>query len=155
MIEHRNQLSSKTVTVLEMIATGCSYEQILAAYPNLTYLDIFRAASEVLDVMSMQQSNAPAPLSDIRKTYPRAYELWTDTEERQLRSLIDSGLTVAQIAGRLQRQRSAIRSRILKLDIVYKLNPKEQSELHRISKLDASPADPSVSSMDDEKDKTG
>ncbi|HZK82812.1 MAG TPA: DUF433 domain-containing protein [Humisphaera sp.] len=144
MVDHSRQLSSKTIAVLEMIAAGCSYEQILAAYPDLTYLDIFRAATEALDKMSQQEANHPAyQVAEIRKSYPRAYEKWTDNEDRRLRELIDGGLTVARIARRLQRQRGAIRSRIRKLDLVGALSPKEQARLHRISKLDPVPADPS------------
>jgi hypothetical protein len=143
MIEPRPQLSAKAIAVLEMIAAGSSYEQILAAYPDLTYLDIFHAASEALDVMSPPRAIPSGPFADIRKTSPRAYEKWTANEERQLRGFIDSGLNVAQIANRLQRQRSAIRSRIARLDLVGRLSPREQAELHRISKLDPVPADPS------------
>jgi hypothetical protein len=143
------QLSPKAIAVLEMIAAGCSYEQILSAYPDLTYLDIFRAASEALDTMSQQRTGPSSQFADVRKSHPRAYEKWTDNEERQLRGLVDSGLTVAQIANRLQRQRSAIRSRITRLDLVGRLSPKEQSELYRISKLDPVPADPAADSADD------
>jgi hypothetical protein len=146
---NNNPLSARTIAVLEMIAAGSSYEQILAAYPELTYLDIFRAASEVLDTMTQQQTRTTYRVDDIRKTYPRAYEKWTGDEERRLRRLIDDGLSVAQISRHLQRQRSAIRSRITRLDLVGRLSPKEQSELLRISKLDAVPADPSVNPNDE------
>jgi hypothetical protein len=148
MYERKPTLTAKAIAVLEMIAAGSTYEQILAAYPDLTYLDIFRAASEVLDAMAQQQTNSRYEFADIRRTYPRAYEKWTVEEESRLRGLIDNGLTVAQIARQLQRQRSAIRSRISKLDLIGRLSPKEQSELHRISKLDAVPADPSLDSND-------
>jgi hypothetical protein len=55
--------------------------------------------------------------------------------------MIRNGLTVAQIAGRLQRQRSAIRSRIIRLSLVNELSPKERNRLIRISKLDPTNAD--------------
>jgi hypothetical protein len=141
------RISAKSVAVLEMIAAGSAYDQILAAYPDLTYLDIFHAAQEALDALAhKEQSPAPTPqIAEIRKSYPRAYEKWSEAEERQLRQFLRNGLTVAQIAGRLQRQRSAIRSRIVRLDLVGELSPKEQSRLLRIRKLDPVNADPSVS----------
>ena len=42
-------LDAKSVNVLEMIATGHTYEQILSLYPDLTYPDTFHAAQEALD----------------------------------------------------------------------------------------------------------
>jgi GcrA cell cycle regulator len=139
-------LSPDTITVLEMIAAGSSYEQILAARPDWTYLDIFAAASEVLDAMAQRPSGPASKVADVRKTYPRAYEKWTEEDEQRLRELIDAGLTVAQMAHRLQRQRSAIRSRIVRLNLVGRLSSKEASELERISKLDSARPDPPVDS---------
>jgi len=137
------RLTAKSAAVLEMIAAGSTYEQILTAYPDLTYLDIFRAAEEALDVSTARtQANPAYQVADIRRSYPRAYEKWTESEERQLRELINNGLTVAQIGNRLQRQRSAIRSRITKLNLIGELSPHEQHELSRISRLDPVNADP-------------
>jgi len=79
-------------------------------------------------------------VAEIRTRHGRAYERWTTGDETLLTQLLRRGLTVAQIAGRLQRQRSAIRSRILKLNLVQHLSEHEQAELHRISALD--PKDP-------------
>jgi len=68
MSEITQQLSSESIAVLEMIAGGSTYEQILSAYPNLAYPDIFRAASEALDVMSQRSTNkASYQMTDIRK----------------------------------------------------------------------------------------
>jgi hypothetical protein len=143
MGEQESQLSAKSIQVLEMIAAGSAYDQILAAYPSLTYLDIFRAAQESLDALVKKDQKLVHELGEIRKSYPRAYEKWSGAEERQLRQFIRSGLTVAQIASRLQRQRSAIRARIIRLGLVGELSPKEQTGLLRISKLDPANADPS------------
>lgn len=86
-------------------------------------------------------------MAEIRRSYPRAYEKWSPSEEDRLRKFIRDGLTVAQIAGRLQRQRSVIRSRIVRLNLVGELAPKERDRLIRISKLDPVDADPSESSV--------
>ncbi|HWE95931.1 MAG TPA: hypothetical protein VG269_18355 [Tepidisphaeraceae bacterium] len=148
MGKQKHELSPNAIAVLEMIAAGCSYEQILAAYPRLTYLDIFQSAAEALDFASTHEASTPSPqVVDIRKSYPRAYEKWTQEEHDRLRTLIDRGLTVAQISHRLQRQRSAIRSRIIKLELTERLSPEERSELIRISKLDPAWPDPSDDSV--------
>ena len=42
MAESKPRLNATSLAVLKMIATGKTYEQILAAYPDITYLDIFR-----------------------------------------------------------------------------------------------------------------
>ena len=50
MSDSRHGLSAAAISVLEMIAAGSTYEKILAAYPDLTYLDIFHAAEAALDL---------------------------------------------------------------------------------------------------------
>ena len=122
-------LSAKTIAVMEMIAQGRSYEQILHACPALTYRDIFDAAHEVL---SKTKSRGASRIAKIRRRHARAYQKWTPEEESQLQKLILDGRTVAQIAGRLQRQRGAIRSRIIRLGLVEKLSTKEHERMRRI-----------------------
>ena len=111
------QLSPKTVTVLEMIAQGHSYEQVLAAYPDMSYLDIFAAAKEVLQLAGQSGSDYAARLAQIRQAYPRAYEKWTDQEDAELTQLVRSGTSTKAIASQFKRQPSAIRSRIVKLGL--------------------------------------
>jgi len=126
------------LAVLELIAEGNTYEQILAAHPDLKYPDIFRAAEEALGMAL----NEPAPvraaktLGEHRQRHARAYEKWTEHEDETLGALVRSGGTVAQIAGRLQRNRGAIRSRIVKMGLVESLSPKEQNRLRRLSQYD-------------------
>ena len=124
-----------------MIAAGSTYEQILAAYPDLTYLDIFRAAEEALALHVPGRQRPSHTVADKRVRYPRAYEKWAAAEDAQLRELARSGATVAQIAGRLQRNRGAIRSRIMKLGLVSDLTPKEQDRLRRIIERDGEALD--------------
>jgi len=132
------KISTRSITVLTMIAAGNTYEQILAASPNLTYLNIFHAAAEAL-AMAQCKAEQPSPtytFAERRQRYPRAYEKWTEAEDIALREMVHSGATVAQIAGRLQRNRGAIRSRIMKLCLVEALTPKEQARLRRIVERD-------------------
>jgi ParB-like chromosome segregation protein Spo0J len=144
MAEDPPRLSGKSIAVLEMIAAGSAYDQILAAYPDLTYLGIFAAAQAALDCVVRPKTTFPDRLSVIKASYPRAYEKWTRQEEDKLQKMIADGLTVAQIAGRLQRQRSAIRSRIVRLNLVDEMPPKERARLIRIRKLDPVDADPAA-----------
>src|SRR5690606_18202645 len=48
MASDKPSLSEKATAILEMIARGHNYEQILSAYPIFTYKDIFEAAEEAL-----------------------------------------------------------------------------------------------------------
>jgi ATP-dependent DNA helicase RecQ len=57
-------------------------------------------------------------VAEARKTYPRAYEPWTEDEDGRLRSLAGSGATVDAIAVALQRQPNAVRIRAERLGIV-------------------------------------
>jgi DNA-binding NarL/FixJ family response regulator len=132
MTQPTPQLTARSIAILEMVAAGHSYEQILAAHPELTYRDIFRAAEEALASIAGQPRQGKITLAERRKHHPRAYEPWSPEEEKDLQQFIEAGLTVPEIAGRLQRRRSAIRSRILKLDLTDKLPPGERDRLNRI-----------------------
>jgi len=124
-------LSNKTVAVMEMIARGHSYDQIIAMYPALTYRDIFDAAAEVLESAEDQPSSQ---MEKTKRKHPRAYEKWTQDEEQQLRDLIADGHTVARIAKRLQRNKGGIRARIVQLGLIEQLSSKEQERLMRTHK---------------------
>lgn len=56
MSEERGELSSKSAAILGLIARGHSYEQILVAHPDYTYLDIFGAAQEALDLVPSRET---------------------------------------------------------------------------------------------------
>jgi hypothetical protein len=104
MAKGREKLSSRSVAVLKLIAEGHTYEQILALYPELTFLDIFGAAREALEVTGEAPSVYQERLAKIRKVYPRAYEKWTDEEDATLAQLVRSGQGIEKIATQLQRQ---------------------------------------------------
>jgi hypothetical protein len=61
-------------------------------------------------------------LNDIKDKYPRAYELWTDEEDSLLIKLVEEKQDLKKISDKLQRQPSAIKSRIRKSDINYRHN---------------------------------
>jgi hypothetical protein len=57
-------------------------------------------------------------LEAIRRDNPRAYEKWTEAEDAQLRQLFAAQTPPKEIARILQRQPSAIHSRLVKLNLV-------------------------------------
>ncbi len=128
------KLAPKSRDILQAIAKGRSYEQILVANPNLTYVDIFAAAAEAmaaLDCMGQEQavaSEAKAAksyeerMAEIHAKHPRAYEPWEEEEDADLTRFFKAGLTVVIIAHKLQRQPGAISSRLKKLGLLPK-NP--------------------------------
>jgi len=95
-----------------------------------TYHDIFQAAAEALDVSTAGGPNYVERLEVIRRDNPRAYEKWTAEDDAQLRQLLQSQTPQKEIARILQRQPSAIRSRLVKLNLVAVQPPKAGVALH-------------------------
>ena len=130
MNNSQHRLGTKSRTILEMIAGGHSYEQILHFNERLTYLDIFNAADEALKLDARESSDSREKLSEVRKSHPRAYEKWTPEEDSQLTEMFNSGTETHRIAGELRRQPSAIRSRLMKLGLLKNERPnKEQPQV--------------------------
>jgi DNA-binding CsgD family transcriptional regulator len=123
----RPQLSEKTFRILKMISRGHGYDQILAADPVLTYKDIFRTAQEALMALSSPEMS----LVERRQRHVRDGQEWSPGEDERLRLLVARGETVARIAGQLQRNRGAIRSRILRLRLVDILAPAVRERFER------------------------
>jgi DNA helicase IV len=57
-------------------------------------------------------------VSKIRLKYPKAYEKWTNQEDSQLIAEHNKGLTITQISIMHQRQKGAIRSRLIKIGLI-------------------------------------
>lgn len=56
----------------------------------------------------------PGRTEKLRRHHPKAYERWTQEEDRELRDLHEAGWSVERLAEHFGRQRSAIRSRLRK-----------------------------------------
>lgn len=56
--------------------------------------------------------------SDIRKTYPRAYEHWTNDEEEKLKARYKEGATINDLAKEFQRKPGGIHSRLKRLGLL-------------------------------------
>jgi DNA-binding NarL/FixJ family response regulator len=115
-----NELNEKSRTILELIAEGYSYDQILQKKPNVKYLDIFQAAAEALEVAEQFKpgSSYEQRMAEIHQAHPRAYEKWSDEEDATLKNLFRSGSSAKEIGCKLKRQPSAIRSRLAKFGLV-------------------------------------
>ena len=126
------RLSQESVRVLNLIAEGHSYAQIVDKDPTLTYVDIFVAAQEAVwlderiatwatDSESSTCKVGPKEKSTMDRTkeqYLRAYVPWLESEEAELCSMLADGKSKSEIAVRLQRQPSAIDSRMRKLGLL-------------------------------------
>src|SRR6266508_1562553 len=111
-------LSEKSRAILQAIAKGHTYEQILVQDLAWTYHDIFQAAAEALDAPQATNEDKSYDVDEIRLEHPRAYEKWCAEEDQQLSELCRSGKNVKEISKTLQRQEGAIRSRLAKLNLV-------------------------------------
>lgn len=114
----RRTLSARSATVLRLIAEGRTYEQILSVHPEMSYLDIFGAAREALEVATQAGVDYAERLDQVREVHPRAHEKWSPREDAELAQLVAGGETVGTIAVRLRRQPGAIRARMMKLNLV-------------------------------------
>ena len=112
----RKRLSEKSVAVLSLIADGHSYSQIVDGHAEISYLNIFAAAEEALRLNELQ-SDYQARMEQIKNRHPRAYEHWESEEDQKLTDLHRAGESASTIGKRLGRQPSAIRSRLMKLNL--------------------------------------
>ena len=111
-------LSEKSRAILQAIAKGHTYEQILVQDLAWTYHDIFQAAAEALEAGLVTSEGKNYSVEEIRHDHPRAYEKWSAEEDGHLSALCRSGISVREIATALNRQEGAIRSRLAKLNLV-------------------------------------
>lgn len=117
-----SMLSDRSRIILEAIAAGRSYDQILASDLATSYPEIFQAAAEALAVAvaagNMDSTAYHKRMEKIRGEHPRAYEKWLPEEDGELADLFNAGSSVMEISTTLQRQPSAIRRRLEKLGVV-------------------------------------
>lgn len=117
----KRQLSSQSREILEEIAAGYSYSQIVDSDHGFHYPDIFAAAAEALDICDSLEretdSDYEQRMLQIKGVHPHAYEKWTESDDIRLKELFLAGKTAKELSDIFQRQPSAIRSRLRKLRI--------------------------------------
>lgn len=104
-------LSDQQTRVVQLIAAGHSYDQILSATPGLSYLDIFDAAQTALD----QLATPAYSVKEVRKELPNAYSPWAGEEEAELERRALAGESTEEIAIGLGRSVGAVRSRTVRI----------------------------------------
>ena len=124
----------KITEVLDMISQGFGYNQILEKFPELSLGDVLVSAKFAADfirqyitadetievegeIVVAAHNRRIINLTEIRKEHPRAYEKWEPPEDNELTAFYRNGKKIDEIAGLLQRQHGAIRSRLDKLGL--------------------------------------
>ena len=84
-----------------------------------TYHDIFQAAAEALELADFAgtHKNYDERMAEIKQVHAKAYQPWTPEDDAQLTNAYRAGATVQALAEQFQRQPSAIRSRLAKLNL--------------------------------------
>lgn len=60
----------------------------------------------------------PYDLNRIRETSPRAHRRWEPSEEEELKRLFEQGISIEEIATKLERQNGGITSRLVVLGLI-------------------------------------
>lgn len=125
-----------TVTdVLRLIAEGYSYYQILLRHNDLTLADIMLSAKLAQELIGEFVSSETTirvegnisltatggrvvNLTKMREEFPKAFEPWTEAEERELVEQFHNKVSVAEMARLHGRKSGAIRSRLKKLGLL-------------------------------------
>lgn len=104
------------------------YDEALRLVNQLSYHELvqLRQYIDILirydtDNTEIESSNSPTPtplshMEQSKQKHPRAYQPWTDAEEAQMLDLMKMGKSVKEIAVILERQPSAIQSRLRKIE---------------------------------------
>jgi len=119
-------LPSRTLEIMSLIARGFSYDDIVNYRPQLTYSDIRSAAEQVIELSERIASIQADILRDqkqkgieaIKASYPRAYTPWTDEDINTLIVLHKQAVSVTKIAQRLERQETAVISKLFKMGLI-------------------------------------
>ncbi len=118
MVEQHRGLSARATAVLRLISQGRTYEQILSLHPEMTYLDIFTAAQEALEVAEPGPGRTAGRASEVRDPRSQAYGQWSAAEDAELAQLLAGGESVESVAARLRRRPDAVRARMIRLNLV-------------------------------------
>lgn len=107
------QLSEQARNILQRIAEGYAFEQILNDYSANHIQD---AAREALEVDAATRPATLAPDKRV-KTNIRTYEVWTEKEDSLLLERVENDVSLQDIATELERHPMTIRRRITQLGL--------------------------------------
>lgn len=121
-MDRQSGLSDNSKEILSLIRDGYGYDQILLKHPDFSYLDIFNAAKEdlqiqdeLVEVTKSNKEKYQTRIRSLRERYPNAYRSWKPEDDEELVRLYSAGTSVTEIASRFERQPSAIRCRLFHL----------------------------------------
>lgn len=137
-MEHSISIRDTGITVtrvLDDIAQGYAFQQILERHPKLIISDIMAAAKFASDLIAQHvkaedvieiggdivlraHNSRIINLTEIRKEFPRAYEKWEPHEDNELASLFKGSHPFDEISKALKRQPGAVRSRLVHLGLI-------------------------------------
>ena len=106
----------KTIQILEALANGVdpSTGEVLPASGPFQDIEVNRALFNAIKLLGDSKSFS---VEDIRKIYPKAYAPWSEQDDLTLEKLSAEGADINTIASALERQPSAIESRLSKLNL--------------------------------------
>jgi len=122
----------RVTDILELIAKGNSYKQILTELPQLNIGDIMAAAQFCNEIISdlivegdhirlegrLTLTAKIVNLTKLRQEHPRAYEKWEPAEDDNLKRLFQQGKRINEISEILMRQPGAILSRLRMMGLI-------------------------------------
>ncbi|MEW5995523.1 MAG: DUF433 domain-containing protein [Candidatus Zixiibacteriota bacterium] len=125
--------------VLKLMAQGLTYGQIVKQYPSLIISDLMACAKTAADLIERYiipqgpiqvcgevrvaaRDGRFQSLEELRKKHPRAFERWTEAEEKKLVELYRGGQRIGDIARVMQRLPGGIRARLVRLGLIEDTN---------------------------------
>lgn len=96
-----------------------SFSRVQSELTGLVQRMIKEVEAEVLALREAKEAiSTDSPFARIRLQYPKAYEKWAEEEDALLVQEYSNGTSVHEVSDLLQRQPSAIRSRLRKLGMI-------------------------------------
>lgn len=80
--------------------------------------EFFASLLKVGEFLGISRNQSAKRSEKIRESHPNAYKKWTDGEDEYLRQSFANGIPIEKLADLLQRQPSAIKSRLIKLGLL-------------------------------------
>ena len=106
--------------ILYLLYEGRTFDEIFQLHPNLTVLDVSRAAGDGLRALEEEAQKRVETRAEriarVRQTHARAFEPWTEAEDARLLLRWKSReVKLAELARAMQRPSGAVRMRLEKL----------------------------------------
>ncbi len=121
--------------VLELVAAGHSYKQVLEKHPQLSLGDIMLSARVAKDLVEkiiivdkdikvegamkfIVKGGQFRSMDELKKDHARAFEKWTEHEQEEMIRMHKGGRKISDISKQLQRSYGSIKARLERLGLV-------------------------------------